>query len=242
MPRGWSTSLLKILAGALVVVGLTAVLWVGFLSQSSTPVSATNHTHPIFVGDFWFCNESFQGGDCAIQFRVGDSVTWVFDSLSTHTVTECGGSCGTVIENPESRLWNSGNVTDGTFKQTFNTPGTFEYQCNIHPGLMRGIIIVTGPEPTLLPSPIPGETTTATPTPTIAPMPTSTPPVVLGDVNGDGLINPIDTALVLQFSAGLLAFVPNPASADVNGDNEITSLDAALILQFVAGLVPTLPV
>ena len=90
---------------------------------------------------------------------------------------------------------------------------------------------------------------TATPTPTAtstapAPVsPTNTPPPdkELGDVNSDGQVNAIDAALILQFSAGLIGSVPNPASADVNSDGEMNAVDAALILQFSAGLIGSLP-
>ncbi len=242
MPRAWLNPLLRILASATVVLGLTGILWVGITSQSSTPVSAGN-THVIMVGDLWFCNSSFQGRDCSIHFRVGDHITWNFDSASSaHTITECDGSCGIVIDSPESRLWHSGNITSGIFKRTFNTPGTFEYQCNIHPGLMRGTIMVKGAEPTLPmpPSPVPSETATAAPTSTTAPVPTSTPSGLPGDVNGDGLINPIDAALVLQFSAEMLTALSSFDRADVNHDGMVNAVDAALILQFVAGLLTTL--
>ena len=260
--------LVRIMAVATISVGVAAFLWLGIRSQSSTPVSAA--TVFIEVGDFWFCNSSFEGGDCEIKIDVGDSVTWVFDSASaTHTTTECTGSCGSVIGNPASREWDSGPRTGGTFERPFNSPGTFQFQCNIHPGLMRGTITVNGPPPTLPvpPSPVPSVTVapipTVTPTPfptlpmppspapteTAAPLPTSTPvatptstsPGLLGAVNGDGFINAIDAALVLQFSAGLLPALPGFDRSDVNNDGSVNSIDAALILQFTAGLLAGLP-
>jgi len=53
-------------------------------------------------------------------------------------------------------------------------------------------------------------------------------------------VNSIDAQLVLQLKAGLLASLPNEASADVNGDGDITSVDALLILQLDAGLIEEL--
>jgi Tol biopolymer transport system component len=86
------------------------------------------------------------------------------------------------------------------------------------------------PEPYLTPTMTP----TATPTP-------STTPVLRGDANGDGHIDSRDAALILQYNAGLLAFIRYPEEWDVSGDGAVDSRDAALILQFVAGLIESLP-
>lgn len=37
--------------------------------------------------------------------------------------------------------------------------------------------------------------------------------IVSGDVNGDGIVNPLDAAIILQFSAGLLSEVPSKATS-----------------------------
>ena len=273
MRRERLVPVVRTIVAAGILVGVAAFLWLGSGSQSSTPASAA--VHFIEVGDFWFCDSSFQNGDCEIEIAVGDSVTWGFDSATfTHTTTECTGSCGSAVANPDLREWHSGNRTSGTFLQPFNSPGTFQYQCNIHPTQMRGTIIVSGAPPTLPvpPSPLPTETETPVPTlpmppspapsetatpeptdtavpgpvetdtpvPTNTPIPTSTPAGLRGDVNGDGQIDAIDAALVLQFGAGLLPALPNFDRADVNGNGMVDAIDAALILQFSAGLLNTL--
>ena len=244
------------MAAAGILVGVAAFLWLGVGSQSSTPASAA--TFLTTVGNNWFCDSSFQNGDCELAVGVNDEVTWLFDSAVAHTTTECTGSCGSVIGNPGTRLWDSGPMTSGSLSRTFDTPGVFQYQCNIHPTQMRGTIIVSGAPPTLPmpPSPLPTETETpvptlpmppspapsetATPEPTDTAVPTSTPAGLRGDVNGDGQINAIDAALVLQFGAGLLPALPNFDRADVNGNGMVDAIDAALILQFTAGLLNTL--
>ena len=66
-----------------------------------------------------------------------------------------------------------------------------------------------------------------------------TPPV--GDADCNGSVTSVDAALVLQFNAGLFAFLLCEEFADANADGELTSIDALLILQFVAGLLDTLP-
>lgn len=61
--------------------------------------------------------------------------------------------------------------------------------------------------------------------------------LLYGDANCDASVNSIDSALVLQFGAGLSPEPPCAHNADVNGDGSIGSLDSALILQFGAGLL-----
>jgi predicted outer membrane repeat protein len=65
--------------------------------------------------------------------------------------------------------------------------------------------------------------------------------VALGDVNCDGEIDPIDAALVLQHTAGLVPSLSCQAAGDASQDGAINAIDAALILQFVAELLPGLP-
>ena len=259
MRREWLGPVARSIAIAGLLVGIAAVLWLSVGSQRATPASAA--TVFIEVGEFWFCDASNQTGDCETEIHVGDTVTWDFNSTSvTHTTTECTGSCGSAIGSPGLRLWHSGNMASGTFSETFNSPGTFQYQCNIHPTSMRGTIIVAAAPPTpspspspspvetetpfptlpVPPSPNPAETETPLPTSTPVPRPTSTPPGLRGDVNGDANINAIDAALVLQFSAGLLPALPIFDLGDVNGDGSVNAIDAALILQFIAGLLTTL--
>jgi len=74
----------------------------------------------------------------------------------------------------------------------------------------------------------------------VAPTPT-TPSVRVGDANCDGIVNPVDAALILQHIVGRLSALPCETASDVNGDAVINPLDSLLILQFAAGLIHTLP-
>jgi hypothetical protein len=174
------------------------------------------------VGDFYFCNLSYQEGVCDTVVHVGDTVTWQFTSPAQHTTTECGASCDDPVPLAQA-LWNSGLITasdsPNTFSRTFTTPGTYNYYCLVHPTLQRGRIIVQGAGGT--------------------PGPTPTPVRHYGDANKDGTVNPIDATLVLQYSAGLLSSI-NP-NADANGNGQINAIDATLILQYAAGLLHNLP-
>lgn len=92
-------------------------------------------------------------------------------------------------------------------------------------------------------------TATPTVTNTFTPAPTATqgPPTLTptatvpakdcGDVNDDGLVNSVDSLLILQLTAALITTLDNIASADVNNSGDITSVDAALILQKEAALI-----
>ncbi len=86
----------------------------------------------------------------------------------------------------------------------------------------------------------PTDTVAPTNTPTRTPTPT-TPPHPVGDVTCDGVVNPIDAALILQHDVGLLPVLPCSGPADVNGDGVINPIDAQLILQYDAGLICCLP-
>jgi plastocyanin len=71
----------------------------------------------------------------AIEVGVGDSVTWTNDDSEGHTVTANDGS------------FNSGIMTVGDeFSTTFETAGTFDYFCAIHPE-MTGTVTVSEPVP-----------------------------------------------------------------------------------------------
>ncbi len=56
----------------------------------------------------------------------------------------------------------------------------------------------------------------------------------LGDINGDGLINPFDASLALRYDAALISAAPN---GDVSNDGVVDSFDAYLILCYDAGLI-----
>jgi len=63
----------------------------------------------------------------------------------------------------------------------------------------------------------------------------------IGDVNCDGVVNPIDAAVLLQFVAGIINALPCPQNADTNANGASNATDAELILQFSAGIIHSLP-
>ena len=64
------------------------------------------------------------------------------------------------------------------------------------------------------------------------------PPVgLLGDVNGDGVVNMVDATNVLRHGLGIFAIQPSYLhNADVNGDGVINTVDATLIIRMCLGL------
>ena len=65
-------------------------------------------------------------------------------------------------------------------------------------------------------------------------------PAELGDANCDGETNALDSILMLQMFADLMAMVPCLNVADVNGSTVIGPIDALLVLQYDAGLLSEL--
>lgn len=91
-------------------------------AATSTPGGAT-------IVDVSIQVYAFQPQNITVQ--AGTIVRWTNLDNDTHTVTSPGN-------------FNSGNLTQGqTWQYTFNTPGTFNYFCAVHPS-MTGSVTVTG--------------------------------------------------------------------------------------------------
>ncbi|HEX2063136.1 MAG TPA: plastocyanin/azurin family copper-binding protein [Acidimicrobiales bacterium] len=63
--------------------------------------------------------------------ETGDTVTWLFDDK---------GIPHDVVAEDES--FQSETQDSGTFRHTFDTPGSFPYKCSIHPSEMKGTVDV----------------------------------------------------------------------------------------------------
>jgi plastocyanin len=88
------------------------------------------------AGEVSIIDFSFQ--PATIEVAIGSTVTWTNDDSVDHTVTATEGS------------FNSGVMGAGdAFAQTFDTPGTFEYFCAIHPSMQGAIIVSEADEATV---------------------------------------------------------------------------------------------
>src|SRR5919106_1351124 len=61
----------------------------------------------------------------SLTVEAGSTVTWVWEGRAPHDVVGQG--------------FESNDQSSGTFRHTFDRPGTYAYQCTIHPG-MEGTI------------------------------------------------------------------------------------------------------
>ena len=65
-----------------------------------------------------------------VTTTVGSTLRWVNNDNLAHTSTANSG------------LWNSGNIQPGgQFSFTFQSAGTFPYQCSIHPNMVATVIV-----------------------------------------------------------------------------------------------------
>lgn len=67
-----------------------------------------------------------------IQVKVGTTVTWTNQDSVPHSVTFKNGM-------KDSGLLNQGQ----SFSYTFNTPGTYQYYCTVHPYMVATVTVVS---------------------------------------------------------------------------------------------------
>lgn len=82
---------------------------------------ASAKTEQVLIKDFAFHPDK-------ITIQKGDTITWTHPGPASHTVK---------FSDSESPILKDG----GQYSKTFNTPGTFNYECGIHP-YMKGTVIV----------------------------------------------------------------------------------------------------
>lgn len=93
------------------------------------PNAYTQSTNEIFiVSDESESEDRYQPSPSTV--KVGDTVVWVNKDFGTHTVTENNGLFSSEYLRP-----------DETFRYTFNSSGTFNYHCKIHPSMIGKVIV-----------------------------------------------------------------------------------------------------
>jgi plastocyanin len=84
---------------------------------------------PALAADRIVTISGFSYSPNTVTVNVGDTVTWTNQDASAHTATSSGN-------------FNTGNIAQNASKSvTFNSAGTFDYICTIHP-TMQGTVVV----------------------------------------------------------------------------------------------------
>lgn len=95
-------------------------------SSPSTANNSSTATDKVTISGYAFSPAN-------LTVKKGTTVTWTNNDAVAHTVTETDGQTG-----PKSGDLNQGQ----TYSFTFDTVGTFKYDCSIHP-YMTGTVTVT---------------------------------------------------------------------------------------------------
>ena len=91
-------------------------------TQQGTPVTGVSHMN--------MQNFAYQMAN--IQVRVGTTVTWTNQDNAPHSVTFKNG------------MKDSGLLSQGqSFSYTFNTSGTYQYYCTVHPYMVATVTVVS---------------------------------------------------------------------------------------------------
>ena len=119
MARTWQRTL-AILTALIATIALATAC--SSSKKSTTGSSSGPGPNQVFVQNFKFNPNT-------LTVAKGTKVTWVFKDSTSHTVTGDGGLSSSEL--------NSG----GTYAFTFNTAGTFNYICSIHPSMKASVTV-----------------------------------------------------------------------------------------------------
>ena len=93
--------------------------------------SATSADAPPPSGGTSVSISDFKFNPVTLTVKAGSTVTWTNQDEEPHTIAAKDGS-----------FHSPGMDTHGSYSFTFNTPGSYDYVCSIHP-FMTGTVVVT---------------------------------------------------------------------------------------------------
>ena len=67
------------------------------------------------------------------------------------------------------------------------------------------------------------------------------PVIKFGDLNGDGVIDSMDAALLNRYIMEVSTSIPKIDAADLNGDGLINSMDATLLSRYILEVIDRFP-
>lgn len=128
MNRNW---ILWIIVGV-IVIGVGALLLSGRYSSNMNNMNNKqnqNNQQQNTSNTVNIINFSFQPGSLTV--KAGDTVTWVNNDSTTHTITSDNGA-----------FTSSGNLAPGDkYQFTFTKAGTYPYHCSIHPSMTATVTV-----------------------------------------------------------------------------------------------------
>ena len=117
---------IALFAAALLVLGGLSLAACGNGTDTPPPTSPSSGTQSPVATSVEIREFAFAPADVAIA--VGESVEWTNADAVAHAVSGDG--------------WDSGLLSQGqTFSRVFDTAGTYEYTCSVHPA-MKGTVTV----------------------------------------------------------------------------------------------------
>ncbi|MFI5887026.1 plastocyanin/azurin family copper-binding protein [Streptomyces sp. NPDC051554] len=125
MPR--LTVLRALLSGLLLTAA--ALVLPAAMAQAAT-------THQVVMSGYAFSPRS-------LTITAGDTVTWVNEDQAPHNVKTTSGPASV-----QSAMLSKG----ATFSHTFTTPGTYGYECTVHPGMTAMLVVQAAAAPTVHPT------------------------------------------------------------------------------------------
>jgi len=97
-------------------------------SKSGPGYDGMNGSGSPGINEVWIQNMAFN--PATITVTAGTTIKWTNKDGVTHTVTSDTG------------VFDSGNMTaNATFSFSFQTAGTFQYHCTIHPSMTAKVIV-----------------------------------------------------------------------------------------------------
>jgi plastocyanin len=134
-PNGSEQPLVKALAGLFVLIAVTTAACGGDAKETAKAAPAGDTVTMRLI--------AYRPAN--LKVPAGTTVTWSQKDAGVHTVTSGtvvqGG--GGVNEEPDGKFASGQIATGGTYKFTFDEPGTYPYFCDIHPATMRGEVQVS---------------------------------------------------------------------------------------------------
>ena len=226
--RGWRVRV------AAVAVAFSAAL---AAAGAALPLYSTNRE--VAIGDYWFCASAYASSPCLLTVYAGETVAWRNQGNIVHNVKDCGASC----DNPTgSPTFSSSFIPPGsTYSHPFNSLGTFNYYCSIHPAMRGALTVIVGtPASTVAPTPPP--TAAPTPPPTAAPTPPpSAAPTPPPSADPSVTVRPTSGTTTTQTRAAVTSTptrgLASPTSTAESPDSDESPAAAWLIVAGVTGLV-----